>query len=88
MGLSKTSSCFEISLSILSLSIKVKNLPSVHALGDFNFKEIIWPARLSKSGSMLSQSEGQCYLSWEPLCEPNFYDFFIKNNIGTQGVTG
>ena len=49
-GLSKTSSCFEISLIILSLSIKVKNF---HVLGDFNFREIVWPARLSKSGSML-----------------------------------
>ena len=31
---------------------------SVHVLGDFNFKDIDWPDRLSKSGSMLSQSEG------------------------------
>ena len=28
-------------------------------LGDFNFKDTDWPDRLSKSGSMLSQSEGQ-----------------------------
>ena len=34
-------------------------LPSVHVLGDFNFKDIDWPDRLSKSGSTLSQSEGQ-----------------------------
>ena len=34
-------------------------LPSVHVLGDFNFKDIAWPDRLNKSGSMLSQSEGQ-----------------------------
>ena len=33
--------------------------PSVHVLGDFNFKDIAWPDRLNKSGSMLSQSEGQ-----------------------------
>ena len=35
---------------------KGKKLPSVHVLGDFN---IDWPDRLSKSGSTLSQSEGQ-----------------------------
>ena len=32
---------------------------SVHVLGDFNFKDIDWPDRLSKSGLTLSQSEGQ-----------------------------
>ena len=34
-------------------------LPSVHVLRDFNFKDITWPDRLDKSGSLLSQSEGQ-----------------------------
>ena len=38
---------------------KGKKLPSVHVLGDFNFKDIDWPDGLSKSGSTLSQSEGQ-----------------------------
>ena len=38
---------------------KGKKLPSVHVLGDFNSKVIDWPDRLSKSGSTLSQSEGQ-----------------------------
>ena len=38
---------------------KGNKLPSVHVLGDFNFKDIAWPDRLNKSGSMLSQSEGQ-----------------------------
>ena len=38
---------------------KGKKLPSLHVLGDFNFKDIDWPDRLSKSGSTLSQSEGQ-----------------------------
>ena len=33
--------------------------PSVHVLGDFNFRHIVWPDRLNKSGSALSQSEGQ-----------------------------
>ena len=28
-------------------------------LGDFNFKDIAWPDRLNKSGSLLGQSEGQ-----------------------------
>ena len=38
---------------------KGKKLPSVHVLGDFNFKDVDWPDRLSKSGSTLSQPEGQ-----------------------------
>ena len=38
---------------------KGNKLPPVHVLGDFNFKDIAWPDRLNKSGSMLSQSEGQ-----------------------------
>ena len=33
--------------------------PSVHALGDFNFGDIVWPDRLNKSGSPLSSSEGE-----------------------------
>ena len=41
---------------------KGKKLPSVRVLGDFIFREIVWPARLSKSDSMLSQSEGQLLL--------------------------
>ena len=38
---------------------KGKKLPSVHVLGDFNFRDIDWPDKLFKSGSALSQSEGQ-----------------------------
>ena len=38
---------------------KGNKLPSVHVLGDFNFNDIAWPDRRNKSGSMLSQSEGQ-----------------------------
>ena len=38
---------------------KGKKLPSVHVLGDFNFKDIDWPDRFNKSGSTLSLSEGQ-----------------------------
>ena len=44
---------------------KIKNInkgnkpPLIHVLGDFNFKDIVWPDRLSKSGSSLSQTEGQ-----------------------------
>ena len=33
--------------------------PSVHVLGDFNFGDIVCPDRLNKSGSPLSQSEGE-----------------------------
>ena len=40
--------------------LKGKTLPSVHILGDFNFKDIDWPDRpISISGSTLSQSERQ-----------------------------
>ena len=38
---------------------KGNKLPSVHVLGDFNFKDIDWPDRLNKSGAALSQSEGK-----------------------------
>ena len=38
---------------------KGKKLPSVHVLEDFNFRDIDWPDRLNKSGSALSQLEGQ-----------------------------
>ena len=37
-------------------------LPSVHILGDFNFCDIVWPDRLSKSGSTLSLSEGEKFI--------------------------
>ena len=36
--------------------------PSVHILGDFNFCDIVWPDRLSKSGSPLSLSEGKEFI--------------------------
>ena len=32
--------------------------PLVHVLGDFNFRDIVWPNRLNKSDSALSSSEG------------------------------
>ena len=35
---------------------------SVHILGDFNFCDIVWPDRLSKSGSPLSLSEGKKFI--------------------------
>ena len=54
----KNSICLENSLLTLGHIIRVK-LPSFHVLGDVNFKDIDWPDRLSKSGSMLSQSDGQ-----------------------------
>ena len=44
-------------LDYIRIHHKGKKLPSVHVLGDF--KDIDWPNRLSKSGSTLSQSEGQ-----------------------------
>ena len=50
---------FREQLDYIRTHHKDKKLPSVHVLGDFNFKDIDWPNRLSKSGSTLSQSEGQ-----------------------------
>ena len=50
---------FREQLDYIKTHHKGKKLPSAHVLGDFNFKDIDWPDRLSKSGSMLSQSEGQ-----------------------------
>ena len=41
---------------------KGNKLPSVHILGDFNFYDIVWPDRLSKSGSPLSLSEGEKFI--------------------------
>ena len=41
---------------------KSNKLPSVHILGDFNFCDIVWPDRLSKSGSPWSLSEGEMFI--------------------------
>ena len=41
---------------------KGNKVPSVHILGDFNFCDIVWPDRLSKSGSPLSPSEGEKFI--------------------------
>ena len=49
---------FREQLDYIRTHHKGKKLPSVHVLGDFNFKDIDWPDRLSKSGSTLNQSEG------------------------------
>ena len=50
---------FREQLDYIRTHHKGKKLPSVHVLGDFNFKDIDWPYRLNKSGSTLSQSEGK-----------------------------
>ena len=50
---------FREQLDYIRTHHKGKKLPSAHVLGDFNFKDIDWPDRLSKSGSTLSQSERQ-----------------------------
>ena len=49
----------KVSLKRLRIYINAINHPSVHILGDFNFCDIVWPDRLSKSGSPLSLSEGE-----------------------------
>ena len=50
---------FREQLDYIRTHHKGKKLPSAHVLWDFNFKDIDWPDRHSKSGSTLSQSEGQ-----------------------------
>ena len=50
---------FREELDYIKTHHKGKKLPSVHVLEDFNFKDIDWPDRLSKSGSTLSQSKGK-----------------------------
>ena len=58
-GSSKDFQLFRDQLDQIRNKHKGNKLPSVHVLGDFNFKDIAWPDRLNKLGSMLSQSEGQ-----------------------------
>ena len=50
---------FRDQLDHIRTNHKGNKLPSVHVLGDLNFKNIAWPDRLNKSGSLLSQLEGQ-----------------------------
>ena len=57
-GLGEEFQLFRDQLDHIRTKHKGKKLPSVHVLGDFNFKDIAWPDRLNKSGSVLSQSEG------------------------------
>ena len=59
VGSSKYFQLFGDQLNQIRNKHKGNKLPSVYVLGDFNFKDIAWPDRLNKSGSMLSQSEGQ-----------------------------
>ena len=58
-SISEECQLFREQLDYIRAHHKGKKLPSVHVLGDFNFKDIDWQDRLSKSGSTLSQSEGQ-----------------------------
>ena len=57
-GSSEEFQLFRDQLDHIRTKHKGNKLPSVHVLGDFNFKDIAWPDRLNKSGSLLSQSEG------------------------------
>ena len=79
---------FREQLDYIRTHHKGKKLPSVHVLGDFNFKDIDWPDRLSKSGSTLSQSEGQILIDIMndhgleqmvhfPTREKNSYEFIL-----------
>ena len=58
-GSSEEFQLFRDQLDHIRTKHKGNKLPSVHVLGDFNFKDIAWPDRLNKSGSLLSHSEGQ-----------------------------
>ena len=58
-GTSEDFQLFRDQLDHIRNQHKDKKLPSVHVLGDFNFKDIDSPDRLNKSGSALSQSERQ-----------------------------
>ena len=55
----KNSNYLENSLITLGLIIKVKRYPQSMSKEISTSKDIEWPDRLSKSGSTLSQSEGQ-----------------------------
>ena len=58
-GTNKDFQLFRDQLDHIRNQHKGKKLPSVHDFGDFNFRDIHWSDRLNKSGSALSQSEGQ-----------------------------
>ena len=53
---------FRIQLVNIKDIHKGNKIPSVHILGDFNVCDIVWPDRLSKSGSPLSLSEGEKFI--------------------------
>ena len=51
--------CLRVMVRDLYVTLFSPALELIHVLGDFNFRDIVWPDRLSKSGSSLSQTEGQ-----------------------------
>ena len=63
-GTSEEFQLFREQLDYIRTHHKGEKLPSVHVLGDLNFKDIDWPDRFSKSGSTLSQSEWQISYMW------------------------
>ena len=58
-GTSEDFQLFRDQLDHIRNQHKGKKLPSLHILGDLKFRDIDWPDRLNKSGSALSESEGQ-----------------------------
>ena len=58
-GTSEDFQLFRDQLDHIRNQHKGKNLPAIHVLEDFNFRDIDWPDRLNKSDSALSQSKGQ-----------------------------
>ena len=84
---------FRKQLDYIRTHHKGKKLPPVHVLGDFNFKDIGWPDTLSKSGSTLSQSEGQILIGIMndhgleqmvnfPTREKNILDLILTTLLG------
>ena len=81
---------FESQLEKIKDINKSIKLPSFHILGDFNFCDIVWPDRLSKSGSPLSLSEGEKFIEFLndhhleqlvnfPTREKNTFDLIITS---------
>ena len=50
---------FQNQLEYIKSQSRGSKLLSVHVLGDFDFREIVWPDSLNKNKTKLSQSEGQ-----------------------------
>ena len=57
----------------------------IYVLGNFNLRDIVWPDRLSKSGSSLSQTKGQLLTN---NCNQSKVLWFIlaKDGVGCENI--